>query len=344
MGVVKTGIIGIGNIGRAHFECIMSGRVKGMKVTAVCDLNQEKLDRIQADFPKIAVFENYNEFLEKADIDTVIISVPHLFHSEIGIAAFQSGKNVLVEKPIDITLSAATRLNESAKQSGKKFGIMFNQRTNSLFEKARKIVQYREREQREENSKDAAVLIRRRIVRFTLLSAVTGIIRTSVIFWLPTYLKQYLGYGTTSALKVYAVITFCTVIAPFLAAFLIERLHGRMSLTMMLFFAMSSCCFLLCYVVKQPIFNSLFLAIAIIGSNGVSSLIWCRYCPSLKDTGMVSTATGYLDFISYVAAALANLMFADAVAKIGWGKLILVWCAIMIAGMCISIYREASRQ
>ncbi len=202
------------------------------------------------------------------------------------------------------------------------------------------IVRYREREQKKENSRDAAVLIRRRIVRFTLLSAITGIIRTSVIFWLPTYLNQYLEYGTASALRVYAVITFCTVVTPFLAAFLIERLRGRMSLSMVIFFAVSTVCFFLCYLVRQPVLNSIFLAMAIIGSNGVSSLIWCRYCPGLSDTGMVSTATGYLDFISYVAAALANLMFADAVAKIGWGKLILVWCAIMIVGIGVSIYRE----
>lgn len=202
------------------------------------------------------------------------------------------------------------------------------------------IVRYREKVQKKENGRDVAVLIRRRIVRFTLLSAITGIIRTSVIFWLPTYLNQYLGYGTASALRVYAAMTFCTVVAPFLAAFLIERLRGRMSLSMVLFFVVSTICFFLCYIVSQPVFNSIFLAVAIIGANGVSSLIWCRYCPELHDTGMVSTATGYLDFISYVAGALANLMFADAVAKIGWGKLILVWCAIMIVGIGVSIYRE----
>lgn len=202
------------------------------------------------------------------------------------------------------------------------------------------IVRYREREQKKESSREVTILIRRRIVRFTLLSAITGIIRTSVIFWLPTYLNQYLVYGMASALRVYAVITFCTVVAPFLAAFLIERLCGRMSLSMVLFFAVSTVCFFLCYIVRQPVLNCIFLAMAIIGANGVSSLIWSRYCPSLNDTGMVSTATGYLDFISYVAAALANLMFANAVAEIGWGKLILVWCAIMIVGIGVSIFRE----
>ena len=129
------------------------------------------------------------------------------------------------------------------------------------------IVRYREREQKKENGREVSVLIRRRIVRFTLLSAITGIIRTSVIFWLPTYLNQYLGYGTTSALSVYAVITFCTVVVPFLAAFLIERLRGRMSLSMVIFFAVSTVCFFLCYLVRQPALNSIFLAMAIIGGS-----------------------------------------------------------------------------
>ena len=52
---------------------------------------------------------------------------------------------------------------------------------------------------------------------------------------------------------------------------------------------------------------------------------------------MVSSVTGFLDFLSYMAAAVANLVFADAVTAIGWGNLILVWLGLMIIGVIIAL-------
>ena len=66
-------------------------------------------------------------------------------------------------------------------------------------------------------------------------------------------------------------------------------------------------------------------------------MLWSIYCPSLCDTGMVSMATGFLDFLSYMAAALATSVFAHAVTDIGWGNLILVWTGLMAIGIIISI-------
>ncbi len=86
-------------------------------------------------------------------------------------------------------------------------------------------------------------------------------------------------------------------------------------------FASSALSFLMMYIV----------------SNDVSCALWNAYCPSLKDTGMVSTATGYLDFLSYAAAALVNQLFANAVSDIGWGNLILVWGALMLAGVLVGV-------
>ena len=70
-------------------------------------------------------------------------------------------------------------------------------------------------------------------------------------------------------------------------------------------------------------------------------MMWSRYCPSLRDTGMVSSATGYLDFVSYMAAAAATTLFANAVESIGWGNLILVWFALMAVGFIITFPRKA---
>ena len=65
--------------------------------------------------------------------------------------------------------------------------------------------------------------------------------------------------------------------------------------------------------------------------------MWSIYCPSLRDTGVVSGATGFLDFISYMAAALASSIFPYAVDVIGWGGLILVWFALVAIGMAATL-------
>ena len=80
-----------------------------------------------------------------------------------------------------------------------------------------------------------------------------------------------------------------------------------------------------------------FIVLAIMSSNGAASMLWSRYCPSLRDTGMVSSATGFLDFLSYMAAATANLVFANAATTIGWGWLILVWFGLMLVGIAIAL-------
>lgn len=61
--------------------------------------------------------------------------------------------------------------------------------------------------------------------------------------------------------------------------------------------------------------------------------MWTVYCPSLYNTGLVSTATGYLDLVSYMAAAASNAVFANALNESGWEKVIIVWTCIMALGI-----------
>ena len=83
--------------------------------------------------------------------------------------------------------------------------------------------------------------------------------------------------------------------------------------------------------------NIVFIVLAVMASNCAAVMLWSRYCPSLRDTGMVSSATGYLDFLSYMAAAASSTIFANSVNEIGWGNLILIWMGLMIFGIIIMI-------
>lgn len=137
---IRTGIVGIGNMGFAHASCIYGGGVKGMRLCALCDTDERKLERARTEFDGVRLFDEYERLFASGLIDAVIIAVPHRLHAEIAVAAFKSGLHVMTEKPADISVSAARKMNAAAADSKKVFGIMFNQRTNPLYCRAREFV------------------------------------------------------------------------------------------------------------------------------------------------------------------------------------------------------------
>lgn len=181
------------------------------------------------------------------------------------------------------------------------------------------------------------LLIKHQIIKFTLISIITGVVRTAVVFWLPTYLSQRLGFPSNTAALIFTVATFVISETAFIAVFMYEKLNHNMDLTLLISFVAAAVFFLLVFFEKQPILNIIFMVLAIMASNCAASMLWSRYCPSLRDTGMVSSATGFLDFVSYIAAAVSSTLFANAVNVIGWGYLILIWFALMVAGVIISL-------
>ena len=186
------------------------------------------------------------------------------------------------------------------------------------------------------------ILLRHQIVKFSVISIITGVIRTSVVFWLPTYFFQYLEYSEDTSAIIFTVTTLIISFTAFIAIFLYERLGRDLDKCVLIFFSVATVCFLALYFIKQPVINIALIVLGIMASNSAASALWSIYCPSLCDTGYVSSATGFLDFLSYMAAAAANLLFANAVSVIGWGNLILVWLGLMIIGViiCLPIKRK----
>ncbi len=64
-----------------------------------------------------------------------------------------------------------------------------------------------------------SMLYRREIVKYTLVSVITGIVRTSVVFWLPTYISQALGFEPKQAAGLYTAATLIISFTAFIAVF-----------------------------------------------------------------------------------------------------------------------------
>lgn len=141
MDKVKFGIIGMGNMGLSHFKSFMEGKIESGVVTAISTRRQARLDEIKEKFKgDYKVYTSADELIEKADVDAVIIVVPHYEHPELVIKALNKGLHVLCEKPAGVYTKQVRKMNEVAVKSSKIFSLVYNQRTNPLYIKMRDLI------------------------------------------------------------------------------------------------------------------------------------------------------------------------------------------------------------
>ena len=138
---VRYGVIGIGNMGTSHSGWLAGGKIPGATLTAVCDIDEKRRAWAKENLPEVAVFEDYKELLDSKLVDAVIIAVPHYLHPEMAIEALKRNINTMVEKPAGVYASQIREMNaEAEKHPDVKFAMMFNQRTNPLYQKVKEIL------------------------------------------------------------------------------------------------------------------------------------------------------------------------------------------------------------
>ena len=111
-----------------------------MTLFALCDTDVYKRRTLSEKYPGIPVFPNHEAMLSSATVDCVIIATPHRFHPPIAEDALRAGVHVLSEKPAGVDSGTVRKLCSVARESGMTYGIMFNQRTDPLFAKARELI------------------------------------------------------------------------------------------------------------------------------------------------------------------------------------------------------------
>ncbi len=137
---VRIGIIGFGNMGTIHARKIYDGMVPKMELAAICDTCEDRRKDAAEKYPNIGIFENAEEMYKSGLCDMILIAVPHYDHPSLAMMAFDYGLNVLVEKPAGVYTKQVKEMNEAAAKSDKLFGIMYNQRTNPVYQKLREMI------------------------------------------------------------------------------------------------------------------------------------------------------------------------------------------------------------
>lgn len=123
---IRVGIIGLGMMGRTHYEAYQN--VTGCKVVAVADQDAKRaggdltgtggnvLSGGIAHLPKdIRGTTDWHELIASADVDVVDVCLPTTAHEEVAVAALQAGKHVVCEKPLARTSAQARKIADAAR-------------------------------------------------------------------------------------------------------------------------------------------------------------------------------------------------------------------------------------
>ena len=124
---IRVGIVGCGVICGNHIVPLTEN--DKTEVVAVCDIVEEKA-KSKASELGCAAYTDYKEMIEKENLDSIHICLPHYLHSTVAIYALERGLDVLCEKPMDINSERAKLMIEAAEKSSGKLGIIFQNRYN----------------------------------------------------------------------------------------------------------------------------------------------------------------------------------------------------------------------
>ena len=123
---IRVGIIGSGGITQvAHIPSLK--KIEGVEITAIADVNEEKLRYVGEKFEIKGLFTDWEKMLE-ADIEAVVICSPNALHAEQSIKAMEKGKDVLCEKPVCLTSKEAEKIFNVAEKTGRLFMAAFPRR------------------------------------------------------------------------------------------------------------------------------------------------------------------------------------------------------------------------
>ena len=137
---LKVGIIGTGWIAEAHLESYL--QMPDVDIVAGADIIPGKAE---AFFKRYGIdarcYLSTEELLEKEELDAVSVCTYNTAHAKCSILALNAGVNVLLEKPMCVTLEEAVEIAKAEKNSGKVLSIGFQPRFDPNMKMIKKIVQ-----------------------------------------------------------------------------------------------------------------------------------------------------------------------------------------------------------
>jgi predicted dehydrogenase len=131
-------IVGCGYMGQIHAE--RWSKVPEAQVVAVVDSDPQRAERLAYQYRLERYYLDYREAIGLPQVDVVSVCIPTALHAEVSIAAAETGKHVLCEKPMALTLEQADRMMAAAKANQVKLGVGFMRRHSSVVKNLRNLL------------------------------------------------------------------------------------------------------------------------------------------------------------------------------------------------------------
>jgi predicted dehydrogenase len=120
---VRVAVVGLGNPGKGLHHIQMFKAVPGVRVVALCDVDETILDKavdnLASENIQVARYVDVRKLLESKEVDAVSIATPNHWHSLMAIWACQAGKDVYVEKPVSHNVWEGRKVVEAAARFGR---------------------------------------------------------------------------------------------------------------------------------------------------------------------------------------------------------------------------------
>ena len=141
---MKYALIGCGRIAVNHIKAALNNK---LQIVAVCDVIEEKMEALLAKYnlqneTSIKRYTDYKQMLaENADIELISIATESGLHAEIALYCIEHNKNVIIEKPMAMSIADADKIIEAAGKHGVKVSACHQNRFNIAVQKMRKALE-----------------------------------------------------------------------------------------------------------------------------------------------------------------------------------------------------------
>ncbi|MBR7133040.1 MAG: Gfo/Idh/MocA family oxidoreductase [Clostridia bacterium] len=115
--MLKVGLVGVGGISGAHIPAWLG--LEDTELVALCDIRPEQMEK----YPDIRHYTDFDEMLEKEDLDILDICLPTYLHADFSVKAMEKGINVICEKPISLKREDVKRIYDTAEKNNVKFMV-----------------------------------------------------------------------------------------------------------------------------------------------------------------------------------------------------------------------------
>ena len=133
----KIAVVGYGGQGAWHCNQILKSDVA--ELTGTYDIREIRNDAARAN--GIFVYDSFDSIINDASVEAVVISVPNDSHRNLVVEALLAGKNVICEKPVEMSVAALDDMIAAAKKSGKHFTVHQNRRWDVDFLAVKQVIE-----------------------------------------------------------------------------------------------------------------------------------------------------------------------------------------------------------